>query len=100
MVLRNLMACQLEMSTLLDPSQRSHVTFLSDIMLTKSKLSIDPDLLVEIPLVCDCYLGIQVCNICTYIVCFIMFFALLPELLDCGRIGLSQRSEHDLDGLS
>ncbi len=51
MVLRNLMACQLEMSTLLDPSQRSHVTFLSDVMLTKSKLSIDPDLLVEIPLV-------------------------------------------------
>ncbi len=52
MVLRNLMACQLEMSTLLDPPQRSHVTFLSDVMLTKSKLFIDPDLLVEIPLVC------------------------------------------------
>lgn len=42
------MACQLELFTLLDPAQRTNVTFLGEVVLTKSKLSISKDVVAEI----------------------------------------------------
>lgn len=42
------MACQLELFALLDPAQRANVTFLGEVVLNKSKLSISKDVLTEI----------------------------------------------------
>ena len=92
------MACQVELFTLLDPAQRTNVTFLGEVVLTKSKLPISKDVVAEIASV-SVLLVFLCCNHFVFLELFpllvhrlIYFFLLCAD----GRsAGVSQRAKHD-----